>query len=243
MIKLIRKLRKEYSGFRSKYVVEVRRQHEYITNRYYAHLIDPFFTKFFYDLGFHPNVVTMLSGTLGVSAGLLITQDHLMVAALLLQLHYLLDGADGNLARLTNQCTTFGAWLDRIFDKVVQSTLILAIAYAADLPWPIKAVFLSTFYFDILIVHKVILPYMRKHPLVRAPWKQWFMDRGLMPAFDIFLIYVITSICLLFQNVEVLVGIIIVGKNLDWSYRLYECYKTSQLKVAAHPEEDGVVSK
>jgi hypothetical protein len=83
-----------------------------------------------------------------------------------------------------------------------------------------------TFYIDVLIIHWLVLPYARRHPLVRSPWKVWFMDRGLMPAFDIFTMYFLVSICLVAQNPTLAVYFIVVLKTLDWSYRVWECIKT-----------------
>ena len=79
-----------YKQFKLKYVVTQRREHEYAINRYYAHLIDPFFTKFVYDLKMTPNQVTTVAMIIGISAGLLFATNHLLYAAILLQLHHFL---------------------------------------------------------------------------------------------------------------------------------------------------------
>ena len=106
---MLLKLTSWYKQFKAKYVVRQRRQHEYAVNRYYAHIIDPFFTKLVYDMRMSPNMVTVLTGLLGVASGIAFLFEQWIWGAVLLQLHHFFDGADGNLARLTNRCTSFGA--------------------------------------------------------------------------------------------------------------------------------------
>ncbi|MBP1971870.1 CDP-alcohol phosphatidyltransferase family protein [Cohnella thailandensis] len=216
----------QYRRFRSKYIVQQRRPHEYIANRYYAHLIDPFFTKIAYDLKLSPNFVTIVAGILGVTASLCFGVNELALGAVLLQLHYILDCVDGNLARLTNKCTPLGAKLDKLVDQVVRLLLFVSLAYVADVHSLLKVVFVGTIYLDIFIVHFFILPFLRTHAIVRSPWKKWVMSKGIIPAFDIFLIYILISIFALINNIEILIYVVIVGKNIDWIYRVWECLKS-----------------
>ncbi len=218
-----------YRSFRKKYVVQQRREHEYLANKYYAHLIDPFLTKLAYDLKLTPNVVTGLSGICGVIAGIMFALDFLVIGALLLQLHHFIDGADGNLARLTNRCTPLGAKLDRVFDQIVRISVFVGVAYITDVSLWLKIGFISTIYLDILIVHTYVLPFMRKYGVIRAEWKAWFLSKGIIPSFDIFLIYFLTSAFALFDRLDLLIYVVIVGKNLDWIYRVWECKKTKWL--------------
>jgi len=94
-----------YRMFKSRYVPGARRPYEYPINKFYAHLIDPFFTWAAFRLGASPNQVTLLSAFVGFIAVVCILNQAWWQAALLIQLHHFLDGADGNLARLTDRCT------------------------------------------------------------------------------------------------------------------------------------------
>ena len=51
-----------------------------------------------------------------------------VLGALLMQLSSILDGCDGEVARLKNQCSKLGAWLDTIFDDLTNNLFFLAIA-------------------------------------------------------------------------------------------------------------------
>jgi phosphatidylglycerophosphate synthase len=216
--------------FKRKYVVRTRRQHEYIINRYYAHLIDPFFTKLVYDLKMTPNMVTVLTGLIGVGASVTFLLKMWTVGAILLQLHHFFDGADGNLARLTNRCTPFGAKLDQISDQVVRLLLFTSLAIGVDVALWAKIALPLTMIFDVWIIHFVVLPFARKYPLIRSRWKLWFLEKGVIPGFDIFTIFFLVSATALLGWVEVAIYCIIVLKNLDWMYRVYECVKTKCLQ-------------
>ena len=147
-------------------------------------------------------------------------------AAVFIQLHHLLDGVDGNLARTYDRCTDFGRRLDIYSDQAVNLALFASLAYVAEVPPWLAVSMLATLYIDLLLVRLFIGPFSQHHTLIRDRWKQWFMDRGLMPAFDIFTIYLFTSVCLLFETPETAVVLITISKTLDWLYRLYECART-----------------
>jgi len=215
-----------YLVFKKKYVVKQRRQHEYFANKYYAHIIDPFFTKIAYDLKVSPNTVTIIAGLSGILASFSFMMNWLLAGALLLQFHYILDCVDGNLARLTNRITPLGAKLDKIFDQIVRLTLFVSLAYVADVSIPFKILFVMTIYMDLMIVHAYVLPFYKKCTIVRSRWKEWFLSKGIIPAFDIFFIYILISIFAVLNNIELLIYVVIIGKNMDWIYRVWECWKS-----------------
>jgi len=223
------RLAERYSRLKREVVVQQRRPHEYFINRYYAHVIDPFFTKLAYELKMSPNAVTLLAALTGISAGLAFGLKHWATGAILLQLHHFLDGADGNLARLTGRATPFGARLDRICDQLVRLTVFTGVAVGTGVPLWTKIGLLLTIYVDLLVVHAFVLPFAKKYPLRRARWKQWFLDRGLLPGFDIFTVYFLISLSALTNWIDQAVYLIIVLKNWDWLYRVWECVKTMLL--------------
>lgn len=224
---MLRNLVGRYRNFRRQVVVQQRRTHEYAVNRYYAHLIDPFFTKWAYDLKLTPNFVTIVACMTGVLAGLCFGARYWAAGAILLQLHHFLDGADGNLARLTGKMTPLGAKLDRICDQVVRFAVFVGLAVGANVHLWAKLLLPLAIYFDLWVVHAVVLPYARANPLRRSRWKQWFLDRGIIPGFDIFTVFFVISLAALTGWIDQAVYLIIVLKNLDWMYRVWECLKTA----------------
>lgn len=219
----MKKIIGKYHQYKKKWVVAQRRQHEYIVNRYYAHLIDPFFTHLAYKLRLTPNQVTTIALAFGVLSALAIFSGNLIWGGVLLQLHHYIDGADGNLARLTRTESEFGALYDKVSDQVVRVAVFSSVAWVTDVGIYIKSLFLLTIYFDILLVHFYILPCLKKYKIIRAKWKRWFLDRGIIPGFDHFTIFFVISFSTFFDALSEAVVTILVLKTIDWLYRLYEC--------------------
>jgi len=66
-----------------------------------------------------PNLVTVVVGLIGLAASAALLMGNPIAAALLLQLNSILDGVDGEIARLFRRSSRFGALLDNIFDRLV----------------------------------------------------------------------------------------------------------------------------
>jgi phosphatidylglycerophosphate synthase len=80
-----------------------------------------------------PNQVTVLSGLVGIAAGLTIARGGYWApvgGALLLQLSVVLDDVDGELARLTRRFSRFGELLDVTVDTLTHLAVFLGIAVA-----------------------------------------------------------------------------------------------------------------
>ncbi|MCH7868292.1 MAG: CDP-alcohol phosphatidyltransferase family protein [Myxococcales bacterium] len=218
-----------YWDFYDRYVVCVRRDPEYPINRYYAHLVDPFFTKWAYDLKLSPNAVTTLALISGVATGLCLLTGANLSAAILLQLHHFLDGADGNLARLTDRCTPGGARYDQISDRLVRVVVFSSVAWMADVAWGWRIAFLGVLILDHLVVQNYIVPLMARVELDRARWKAWFLERGIIPGFDHFTLFFLISVCAALGRLDALIYVGTTLKLLDLGYRLWECAKSQPI--------------
>jgi phosphatidylglycerophosphate synthase len=176
-----------------------------------------------------PNIVTVIAGLLGIGSAVSFIFEYWILGAILLQLHHFMDGADGNLARLTNNCSPLGAKLDKFFDQLVRVVLFFTLAIIVDVPTWAKIVFIVTIYWDLYIVHYYILPFMRRHQIVRSKWKEWFLSKGIIPGLDHFTIFFFISVGAILQRLDIVIYIVIIGKNIDWLYRVWECLKTKYL--------------
>jgi len=78
--------------------------------------------------GIGANALTIAGMLLGVAAALLAAAGLPVAAVAVLWLSGLIDAADGTLARLT-QATPLGAILDITFDRVVEISMIVALAW------------------------------------------------------------------------------------------------------------------
>ncbi len=79
-----------------------------------------------------PNLITVTSLFVGVLAACCFAQGHysyLFAGALLVQLSFVVDCMDGQLARYRQQFSNLGAWLDRVSDRVKDFLYFFALAW------------------------------------------------------------------------------------------------------------------
>ena len=91
-------------------------------------------TRLLLDTDVTPNQMTVVAtvfGVAGVAAVLSSTWTGVAVGAVLVQLQSVLDGCDGEIARLKFQTSTFGAWLDNVLDDLVNAAFGLALGVAS----------------------------------------------------------------------------------------------------------------
>lgn len=88
------------------------------------------------DTGITPNQMTVaanLVGALGVMLVFRATWFTVALGSLLVQLQSILDGCDGELARLKLQSSRFGEWFDNVLDDTVNMAYGVALGYAASI--------------------------------------------------------------------------------------------------------------
>jgi hypothetical protein len=80
-----------------------------------------------------PNMVTLLAGLIGFYGAFLIAMgspSQMITGFVLAQAQSILDGCDGELARVRFQQTAIGEWLDTIVDDLLNLALVLAMGVA-----------------------------------------------------------------------------------------------------------------
>jgi phosphatidylglycerophosphate synthase len=108
--------------------------------------VDGFFTTFFVSpysryiarwaarRGLTPNQVTVASAVVGLLAAAAFaagSRAGLVAGAILLQLAFVGDCVDGQLARYTRQFSAFGAWLDSVLDRAKEYAVYAGLAIGA----------------------------------------------------------------------------------------------------------------
>ncbi|HBJ29967.1 MAG TPA: hypothetical protein DDY93_01180 [Dehalococcoidia bacterium] len=99
-----------------------------------AYLIDRIVVRLgvvFERLPFTPNQVTLMSAAVGVAAGILFIFDQWLAGAISVFASMVLDGLDGEVARRKNMKSKYGAFLDTMLDRVVDTTVVLGVAYSS----------------------------------------------------------------------------------------------------------------
>lgn len=82
--------------------------------------------KAFIKVNIHADTITGLAFVIGLSASIAIGAGLIIIPILLLWLSGLFDVLDGTVARLTKKSSKIGAYMDLIFDRMVEASVILA---------------------------------------------------------------------------------------------------------------------
>ena len=80
-----------------------------------------------------PNLVTFVSFSLAILSGLFFFfggYENILTGGILAQLSSILDGCDGEIARLKFRSSDFGKWLDRVLDRYSDGLIILGMTHA-----------------------------------------------------------------------------------------------------------------
>src|SRR5215212_10885211 len=84
-----------------------------------------------YDVS--PNVITLASFMLAVISGIFFFfggYQNILIGGIMAQLSSILDGCDGELARLKFKGSDFGRWLDRVLDRYADGFILLGMTHA-----------------------------------------------------------------------------------------------------------------
>ncbi len=98
----------------------------------------------------HPTAVTVLAAVVGVAAAGAAWQSAYLLALGLWVVNRVFDGLDGTLARITNQQSDLGAYLDIVLDHVVYVVVPFGLALAAgtSVAYLALAALLASFYIN-----------------------------------------------------------------------------------------------
>ncbi len=87
----------------------------------------------FERLGVKPNHLSFLGLIFGIFSFFFIIRSNLILGAVFLLLSGLMDALDGCLARVANQVTSFGGFLDSVLDRYVDIIVLLGVGiYGID---------------------------------------------------------------------------------------------------------------
>lgn len=111
--------------------------HDSIFSKLFTRRLSRVFTFYALRVKFlTPNVVSLISLVLALIAVGLFFSENIWIKALavaLLQLSFVLDCADGEIARARDLGSTFGAFLDSSFDRIKEAAMLGALTWIAFL--------------------------------------------------------------------------------------------------------------
>lgn len=118
------------------------RHHEYwLVSKYVNRPFSNVITYFLLDTGVTPNQVSGFTLFLGSLAGLFYFTGNFIAGGIFVQLASIVDGVDGEIARVKNMSSSIGGIIDSLSDRCVEILVFTGIAYgawritASPLPW------------------------------------------------------------------------------------------------------------
>lgn len=114
-----------------------------------------------------PNIITIISFVIGLAAAFMFTKGNyffILFAGLLVQLSSIIDGCDGEIARLKFQGTPFGAWFDTILDRYVDTAISIGIGYSFWLTHPGALPWIGSI---LALVGFILTSYLKKEYFIR----------------------------------------------------------------------------
>ena len=132
-----------------------------IVSRHLNRHVSIFVSKLLVDTAVSPNAVSLVCFGLGVAAAALVAQPSwaaMVAGASLLQVNSILDGVDGELARVRFQGSKLGEWLDTVSDDVSNALFYAGTAWASRL-LPEPAPTLAPFGFGAVILALVTMAF------------------------------------------------------------------------------------
>ncbi len=87
-----------------------------------------------YNTKITPNMITLFSGFVGILSAFFFSGGeyiYFIIGGVFAQLSSIIDGADGMLARAKNMTSPYGTFLDLFFDRIVDFSISIGVAYGA----------------------------------------------------------------------------------------------------------------
>ncbi len=184
---------------------------------------------------FTPNQVTVISLMLGLFSGYIFTKGthlFLIIGAIILQISYIFDYADGQLARYLGKSSFFGAWFDSITDRIVEFAVIFGLCaghysqvhkiYIWKLGFgTFGTVFLYNYVMDTFIPERL------KKKTGNAEYTLSFSERFKFATGRDIVLLVIT-LGALFNVIPVAFWVLIAGVTSYWIFRVCEFWRKSK---------------
>ena len=89
-------------------------------------------SKILLKTGITPNQISVMSFMIGLAGASLFffgEYFYLVLGGILVHIHSIVDGCDGEVARLKLRQTKYGGWLDSVLDRYVDAAIILGLVY------------------------------------------------------------------------------------------------------------------
>jgi len=144
-------------------------------SRYINRKISTRISRVICNFNISPNAITIVSFLLSIMAALLFIHTqyiYILLGGIITQVASIIDGCDGEIARLKFQSSPFGAWLDTVLDRYADVILTASITYAC---WLIYENVITWVIGIAAITGFILTSYTRKEYVLRYN-KSWSDD-------------------------------------------------------------------
>ena len=155
--------------------------------------------KFLIKIKLTANHITILGLLLGITSALFVYLNNTILALVLLYLSGLCDILDGNMAREKGMSSPLGTLMDISFDRIVEVSIILAIAFRTPESMPIMLLLLASIVISISIFLTVGILVSKDSN------KSFFYATGIMERTESFILF---SLLIIFPKYILIIGLI-----------------------------------
>jgi CDP-L-myo-inositol myo-inositolphosphotransferase len=111
----------------------LRRNHEHEETAFVSRYINSpcyhFITRFLIDKNITPNQVSIATLFIGLISAIFYAHGNFILGGILVQLTSIVDGVDGEIARIKHSSSKFGEVVDSLCDRGVEAAICLGIGY------------------------------------------------------------------------------------------------------------------
>lgn len=168
-----------------------------------------------------PTAITIVAFAIGLFSAILVGFNKPIVALVLLWISGLLDALDGSVARLTGKSSASGAYMDLIFDRMVEAFIILGFTILAPTNYLAYIVFYISVIFNFTTF--VVAGALFKN----TSEKSMHYDTGIAERTETFIVF---SLMLIFKNqINIILMIFNAIIFLTGIIRFYKVIKYSKM--------------
>ncbi len=150
-----------------------------------------FLARILVSLKIKPNAITIVAFAIGLFSAIFIGINKPLVALILLWISGLLDVLDGSVARLTGKSSAGGAYMDLIFDRMVEAFIIFGFTILA----PANYIAYILFYISVIFNFTTFI--LAGALFKNTSEKSMHYDTGIAERTETFIVF---SLMLIFKN-------------------------------------------
>ncbi len=122
---------------------------DFISNYFYQQIAF-YITYLLFKTNVTPNQITLLSLFLGILSGFFIFSKHIYLGIVFLNLSFIFDCVDGQLARAKSLFSKIGSFLDNMADRLVENIVLFALMFQYTYGYGILLAFTTLVFLNML---------------------------------------------------------------------------------------------